>query len=384
MQTLPDGLTQAEVEAIVQHDDVQTSCTLTLYDFDYSEGSQVDLTSDLIEEGSYVQWHARTGVHRSCRLQLTRKLDWHTAVIQPTMTITTPAGTLTRSLGFFFPQRPRRDIDGSDTEQIAVTGYDRLELLNTPIGRTVTVSAGNTYLDAVVDLIVEIDPANDPSDLILLDQAAATVTLDADRIWSVDRRHTYLSVINGLLLAVGYRALWVDTDGYYRIERYLDPSTRAPEWTYDTTAPTTTIVHPQRSQQADWWDVPNRWIIVRDRPSAGVASGTDGTDGRLVVVNQSDGPTSIDARNGVVRNAIVTVDAADADSLATQAIDIVAEAQQIIYRRALTVEPNPMHSHLDLLDLVDDDLGSGRALTVDWTLPLDGEPMTLNAEMVIV
>lgn len=380
MLPVPEGLTRTSLEALIAANRVEIDSRLTLLDYDLNDVE--DITEHLEPAGSSITWTARTGVHRACRLNLTRELDWGTALVRPSMVIT--AGEVTADLpcGVFVTSRVSRQVQGEDLPTFPVSGFDRLELLNTEVGRTVRVAAGTAYLEAVADLIAEVDPATDPAALVLIDSTGSDTMLPADRLWVLGQGHTYLAIINGLLLAAGYRALWVDATGRYRLTPYVAPTNRVAEWTYDTTDPTTTLVHPVRTEDADWWDVPNEWIFTRDRPSVGLTSGSDGTDGRLVVTNQSTGPTSIDARRGVVRRRIVRLDAADAGALAAQAADIVAEDQQVITRRTLTVEPNPMHGHLDILRVVDHQLGTGKALTTGWTLHLDGAPMPLQVEMV--
>jgi hypothetical protein len=378
---IPDGFTAAQVKALLEADEIEFDARLERVDFDLVW--QADLTDHFEPDGSSVTWTARTGVHRSCTLQLTTELDWATSLVRP-ITIARAGGLeLEVVRGTFLLHRVDRQASDADPDTIPAQGLDRLELLNTEPGRTVRVAAGVSYLQAAIDLIVEIDPATDPAALILADQTNAGVLLDADRVWEASRRHTYLAIVNGLLLAAGYRAVWADHLGRYRLDLYQTAALRPPEWTYDTTDEATTIVHPERSESAAWWDVPNEWVFVRNRPAAGVAGTTDdGTDGRLVVTNQSDGPTSIDQRGGVVRRRTVSVDAATAEALAAQAADVVADDSQVVRARRLTVDPNPLHGHLDVVQVIDEELGTGKALITDWTAPMTDEPMLLTAEMV--
>ncbi len=374
-QAARDGLTAAQVTDLLVGDDTRYDAGCDVVDL--AGNVLFDATEWLEPAGSWVTWEARTGIHRRCQLRFTRDLDWGAVLAAPYLTLTDGTNTARFDVGQFFCHQPSRDVDGSGEDTRTVQGLDRLEALNTPIGYSYVVESGSdTSVEAVLAILAEADPSH----RVLVADADAASMLAEPRVWELDARHTWLHVANALLKADGYQALWTDHRGRYRISRYQPPIDRATEWDYDT-ADARTILHPRRREEQSWWEVPNRWIFVRDRTSAGVTSGTDGSDGRLVVDNTDDGPTS-QTQRGLVRTAIVRVDATDAAALAAQAADRVAADQQLIRRRQLNVEPNPLHDHLDVVQLVDDELVTGKALVTGWTLPLENAPMNLTVEMV--
>lgn len=379
MQPTPSGLTAAEALALQTGARVVVDCGLEVLAFD---GTVLDdWSEELIPQGSDVSWRGRDAIHRSCRLLLRGDVDLTAKHLRPWMTLSDGGVTGRWDLGVFVPGSPVRDADDAGVLS-SVVGFDRLSYLATPIGAQHVVEAGEEYLDAVVALIQAIDPSGVDAP-INVDSERSGTTLPASRLWEASEQHTYLAVANGLLLAVGYRALWVDHTGTYRLTPYLPPDTRAPEFTY-TTDDAQTILLPERTEEADWASVPNEWVFVRDRPAVGVAGTTsDGSDGRYVVTNQSSGPTSIDARGGVVkRRGPIRVDAVDADALIAQAIETVEADRRVVATRQLRSDPNPAHDHFDVCTLEDDTLGTGRAHWTQWTLPLDGSPMQHTVEMV--
>lgn len=376
-----DHLTSpVDVVAIVESDDLEVDAGLDLVD---STGQKMQDISEVLQpEGSHVERDATRGIHGTCQLQIAVALNWGADRVRPWMTLTSRqhGQTIRANLGHYLLTTPERTTKGSDPSDPGVSrnlyvveGYDLLEVLNTPIGRTYRAAAGAKYLEVAKDLLLEYEP----DARVLVDPAAADLELPAARTWGMEE--TGLAIVNGLLSAVGYRGVWNDWNGAFRFDRWRPLAQRPPEWTYDTTSPTS-IVGEERAEIADYFDVPNVWVFIVNRPAIGVASGTDGSNGRLVVENIDDGPTSIAGRGGLIRRRVVTLDAADGASLAEQANRIVAADRQLVTRRTLAVGCNPLHWHLDVVTLRDDTLGSGKFLVPAWTLPLDGSDMLLQVE----
>lgn len=372
-----DSLTAAEVTALIGATALEVDAGIEILDAD--DEFVADMTTSLVVDGSSVAWEAVGTSHRRCSILLTEPFDFGAHRMRPYMTLTSSASTARFNLGSFVPVSVERSTQVDLGETYRVSGLDKLALLATPIGATTLIGSGSVYVDEVEELIAAIDPATVHT--IYHDGTEETTTMPADRIWELGDEHTYLSVANGLLHAIGYRGLWVDHNGIYRVQGYLAPATRPAEWTYDLTTDATASA--DRTEVADWWAVPNRWTFVRDRPAVGVATtATDGTGGLYVVSNTSDGPTSSDERGGIVRRRIVRVDAADQTGLTEQADRIVADDKRVVVHRTLSVEPNPLHGHHDVVELVDDVFGSGNALVRSWDLPLNGDQMSLTVEMI--
>jgi len=189
-----------------------------------------------------------------------------------------------------------------------------------------------------------------------------------------------LGIINDLLEAIGYRSLWVGPDGYYRSEPYVAPADRGAEWTYSADSATTTVAE-DRTSSADYFDTANRWIFVRDDPAASTFP-TEG-DGIYTVTNQSDGPTSIDQRGRTIPT-VVPLDAASQPALVSQGDRIVATSKRLDRRLSLSVGVNPLHSHFDVVTIIDAQLGLSGAkyVVTDWSMPLTGEDTQLDLKAV--
>lgn len=386
-----DDLTAADVAALLAAGNQIISAGLELYDADenFIEDISDDLLGGTVDRGNY-----RT-IHSTCRLSISRQLLWGSQRVRPYLTLSNAetvggnwndgnwndglwAGTVGVTarfyLGTFLLSTPERRV-GESPVVYEVDGYDKLEILNHPHGSTFSAVAGDAYLTTVANLITATGESN-----VLLDQTAAATTLPTARVWQIDEQTTTLNIINDLLGSVGYRALWVDQDGFYRSEPYVSPADRGAEWTYDADSASTTIAE-DRTAQADYFATPNRWVFVIDDPAA-ASFPTEGA-GIYTVLNQSDGPTSIDQRGRTI-SRIVRLSAADQASLVTQGDRIAENDRRLDERLTLAVSPNPLHGHFDVVAVTDAELGyiDKRFLVTDWSLPLDGSDMTLELKAV--
>lgn len=72
---------------------------------------------------------------------------------------------------------------------------------------------------------------------------------------------TRLQVVNALLDAIDYFAIWCDGDGVYRIQPYVEPLMRPVEWRF-TDDPDTSIIGDEITVEADTYSVPNRVVGI--------------------------------------------------------------------------------------------------------------------------
>lgn len=336
-----------------------------------------DISDWLEPAGSSVTRNNLAVIHGSCHLNIAQDLNWQSQRLRPYVTITdlTTGIALTWPLGVYLPETPRRTA-GESPQMFTVEGYDKLVVLNTPIGATYSLDAATPYVAAVETLI---EAAGETA--YHIDQTAATKTLASSQMWLIDEQHTYLSVINELLAAVGYRALWVDRTGVYRSVPYTAPSARSVTWRYDTAHPAT-IMRPGTIAESDLFTVPNRWVFIRDDPTDELPAPGNGL---YIVSNQSDGPGSIDQRAGRVISRIVRLEAADQTTLETRGDALVEADRQPAVTLDWSTSPNPLHWHADTIKVTSAELGITNALFSEqsWSFPLDGSDMTHHARKVV-
>jgi hypothetical protein len=187
-------------------------------------------------------------------------------------------------------------------------------------------------------------------------------------VWAFDDSITWLTIVNDMLASIGYAGIWSDWNGRLRLQPYLNPIDRAPEWYYSDDA-ATSMLSTKRSVERDYFASPNRWVIYRsnlvdgDTPVEG--------DGIYTYINDSTGDTSVDARRGLVITHTEGVDVADQGALVARAQQIINADMEVPTLYAVQVSPNPLHWHFDRL-LVSDSAAIPVAdvMCTQWSLPL--------------
>lgn len=361
-----DGLTAAQVMQIVR-DSPSLLVNAGLELIDQSLAIVEDISDVLRPAGGAVSRNTLATLHGTARLSITTDLDWGQAIVRPYLTLSDGVLSAQFYLGAYYTSTPG-PVAGTTPRVYAVEGYDILHGLNTPVGEAYAVDAGVSYLTAIGEILATLGYT------ALIDQTAVGSVLPAARVWPIDEETRWLSVVNDLLAEVGYVGIWSDWLGRLRSQPYTTPTDRSSEWTYDLD-PNLSILHPERSFVLDLFHSPNRWVAIRSNNIDGPAP-VEG-NGLFTFVNQSLGPASVDARGGRVINRILRLEAADQAALvarAQQSID--ADIRTNVLVKA-TTSPNPLHWHFDRLHIDDPELGSpAEAMSMQWTLPLDGGLMT--------
>lgn len=378
-----DGLTAAQVTALLTGPTVAVSAGAEL--LTPALAFVQDISDDLA--GGSVERVMNATVHGTCNLSLSRALAWGTDLIRPYMTLTAGAVSARFNLGVYSLATPVRQI-GVNPETYDVQGYDRIYLLDRPVGDTYTVAAGVGFLAAVRTAITASGLSG-----VSLDGAAEAKTLPVAMVWPLIQAQTgadgkpsssstsWLGVVNDLLGAVGYTGLWADENGSFRSNPYALPATRSSEFTFTADDTNLTIVGEQRDFTQDTWAVPNRWVFIQQNRDPAAAVPVEGA-GIYTVNNTADGLTSQTAR-GLVWAKVVSLDAADQSSLVTQGNNIVAADQRVTASLKVTTGPWPVAQHRDIYTYADSALGASRKVQATrWSFDLSGSDVTWEMEVV--
>lgn len=360
-------LTVAERVALIESDwlTVDAGCVLLDADDVFIE----DISDDLIVNGSAVSRGIYRTVHGSCRLNLSRDIQWGSQRLQPYLLLSSDGVTFYRwNLGVFLPSTPVRDVFESPAVW-SVDGFDKLDVLNTPHGRSHSIDVGEPILANVEALIVAAGESK-----VAIDQTSADVTATTPRAFTLLDDWMTLGIANEALSSLGYRALYVDRDGWYRSEPYRAPVDLPKVWTYSASSPSTTVGE-RRTVTADYYDAANQIVGVNDDASLTIP--VEG-NGIRTVTNQSDGLTSVDARGGRIIRRVVRGTYTSQASLMTAVDSALDTEKRVANFLDFTTSPNPVHGHFDVIDYIDPEAGGGRFVVTDWSLPLDGGDMQLN------
>lgn len=286
-------------------------------------------------------------------------------------------------LGVYVLATPSAAID-SPQALYTVTCYDQICMFDVPIVDSITYPVGTVPFDAVQTLINEFNILNGHQWWIAPGAGNQDATLLTSMSWTVDSGATYLDVINELLGAIGYDNLWSDWMGVVCLTPFNDPRTRIPDWILDTTDPETSIVDPESTWQPDTYQVPNTWRFIQNGLPFAPVEGA----GQYTVVNQSNGPTSIDSQQGRVLLSYHTLDAASQTDLMTQGDQIVVNESLPAEVFNIQTTPFPIAWHKDVVKFITDnaepnmfaadntELNARQCYVASWSLPLDGSPMS--------
>ena len=330
-----------------------------------------DLGSDFLAAGSSVDRGIFRTLHGSCRLNLAREVAWGSQRLRPYMLVSSDNATWYRlNLGVFLPSTPERRI-GEIPATWQVEGFDKLDVLNTPHGVAYSLASGSAVIAAVEALITGAGEAK-----VGIDQTAVATTSAADRVFPLADETTTLQIVNDLLESIGYRALRVDRDGWFRSIPYLSPTDLPTVWSYSADSVSTTVSE-SRTSISDYYQAANEIVGVNDDATAAAAP-VAGT-GLYTLTNQSDGLTSIDGRGGRTIRRIIRGTYASQDALETAVLRVMDAESRVARLFELSVSPNPIHGHSGVVDFVDSSVPvDGRFLVTAWSLPLDGSDMQLS------
>lgn len=353
---------------------------------DSQDNATADLSEYLVKSGSRVARDCNADVHGSCILNTEYPHNWgvdRVKIYYLAYCDAVPLGPIRFDLGVFTLVTPGQPL-GTATPVYPSTGYDKLYLLNTPIGDAYTVAAGVNVLSTVRTVITTVTGSSH----IILDGSKSASTLADAKSWSAADAAsvTWLQVVNSLLSAVSYRPLWADWNGYYRSERDTDPATRPSEAVFgagDTAlsrfldarwAEHVIVSDNNRSLNRTAWNQPNWWRFIQSGLTFQPIEGS----GQYTVQNLSAGPTSQAATGRVIKAPVQVLSATGQADLQAQGDLIAAKAIATAESVTFSTAPWPLASHFDVLTLADPTLPGAdtrRLVAQSWSLPMDGKDM---------
>jgi len=369
-QSPRDAFTAAQIRSLITGDSLEVSAGLEL--LDSSNNFVEDISDDL--DGGEISRSNFADVHGTCKLDIVRELAWGKDRVRPYMTLANDLISARFNLGVFVLTTPETSrIDNVITYE--AQGFDLLYLLQSGPSDTYVATSGTTYLTAVQDVLT----VSGVGVGLQLDGTGSATTLPVTMVWTLnpDAETSWLSIINDLLGAINYRGLWANENGVFTSSPYAAPSTRAIEWTFDTSISTANIVGQERTLTSDVWAAKNWWRFVRKAMTVKPIEGA----GIYTVTTASTGRPSISALGRTIKAPVQFLDAADQTSLVAQGDKIVANNQAISRSFTIEVDPLPIASHFDIVELIDAGF-TDKCQVTSWTLPLDGSQGTWNLESV--
>lgn len=325
---------------------------------------------------------AVTEVRRTCRLTLAGEVDDDVLLsnlFRVWTELQAPTGEWVRfHLITGLCTLPPRSDDGTVVRrQITIAPREHLFRART-LDDWQVVEAADDVLDTIRDDLADVFGITTSAFPV----PAGASTLGEDMVFETGI--SYQAKWSRMLNGIGYDALTTTVDGLPTSQPLDILAARGPEWTY---APGDGRVVVPGSIEALSPELPNRLTFEARGPSLGSIPG----NGLYILLNQSDGPASIDQRGWVLPRTI-QAEAANQDELEAFGD---AEAQRYFAGGGLRwtgqVGLNPLHDDRDVLEIVRPRLATtGVWNCTGWTYPLGriaGEQsvlMSLSAELRVI
>lgn len=209
---------------------------------------------------------------------------------------------------------PRAPVEkhGYAGTSVDVELYDKTLILSDDrFGESYSLGAGTNIIEAVADVITS---TGEPEPPLL---TPSSKTLAAGMVWEAGT--SKLKIVNDLLDAAGYFALYTDGHGRFHADPYTTPSSRPSQWNF---ANTTAIYLATWTRDQDVFAIPNKYICVGRTEGDTAALTSTATD-------EGDGPYSYESRGRWITRVDTNVEASNQTVLDMIAERRLYEAQQV-------------------------------------------------------
>lgn len=249
-----------------------------------------------------------------------------------------PANYVEWPQGVFIPITPNRHIGSGSTVTRDVDLYDPLlQYDDDKVSARYTVTAGTNYITKIVELLGASTPQ-----LV----TASSKTLPAAKEWEPGT--SKLSIINDLLGALNYEALWFDETGRAICAPYVAPGDMPVEWRYATDQ--SSVIMPGVDHTLDLFNVPNKWVLTVSEADRAILTAT-------YTNSNVNSPTSTVNRGRTIVDYRTETEAADQATLNAKVLRLAQEASQVYESVEFDTGIMPFHGHRDSLEIAYPALG---------------------------
>lgn len=297
-------------------------------------------------------------------------IDWLNDRIKPYMLLKMSTGAwLEWPLGMFMLSSPALTAANTIRQTRAIDAYDQTFILTSDKTTTrFTVNAGSVVTTEILGLL-------SGAGIAMRNIVPSPLTMATARDW--DPGTPKIVIINALLNAINYQALWFDSDGYAQGIPYRSPAeVGSGETYYDDSK---SVLAPEATKNLDLFQVPNKWVaVVSDPERASLRSEYTNTQAASPTSTVSRGFTSVDYREAN--------DVPDQATLDAYVARLAYEASQVYEHTDINTALMPHHEHMDVLDVRYTRLGvQDRYQEVGWSMDLRvGARMKHNLRKLVV
>lgn len=353
-----DTFTEAQITGLIRDD---TSITIgNGMELIKRDLTVLDDVSEWLRGGS-VSRDSLATLHGSMTFDISRQLSWGSAIVRPYMTISNGSIKARFNLGAYFTSTPATKMD-ANISTFDVTGYDILNGLNSLVGDSFAIQAGESYLAKVEDILLSQGYTK-----YTIEPTRYGTTAPSPKAWPMDTQTSWLIIVNELLKAVGYAPIYSDWDGRLVCQQHVEPRDRIAEWTYDRGQYTGQLV-PGGTITHDYFNTPNRWVGIQGNVTDATTVITEGS-GKFTYINQSDGETSVQQRGQTITK-VLSFTAADQSALVAAVMAQVAIDRVVGSTIDIDTSANPLHWHNDIVKVETREFGIVNTQVTRWSMDI--------------
>lgn len=268
-------------------------------------------------------------------------------------------------MGVFLMTSPERESDDDDVVTREIECYDRTKLfIDDKLTEPFAIKKGELYVPIISDLLGDVPKIVDPGDAVC----------GRDREFSIGTSKK--EVIDRIAEGINYHTLRFDEEGRAVVQRYVNPTNRAPEYNYYDDD--ISIMYPDVAVEFDAFDIANVFIVS--------SSEGDGPPIYAKLENHDPAnPFSIPRRGRRIVDFREEEEATDRNALLRKVKRLQFEANRLYENVSFNTLINPLHSANDCYNIKYGPLGVDEKYTeINWEIPLEaGSTMTHTARRVV-
>ena len=217
---------------------------------------------DVIKDSGHIRFDSEAEIQRVGSVSVPekqfREIDWINDRIRPIFNLKMPDGGVAKwSLGVFLISSPNRKYNGTQVIRELELFDKNLILREDKITERLFYDKNKKYTDLIKDII---NSAGIPQ--IEIEDSPLVLPLERE----FDLGTPKLQIINELLEEINYKKIWVDNNGVYQVNKYIEPSKREVEYSYRSDD--TSIITPDMVEEIDLFNAPNVWHVTYSNPEA--------------------------------------------------------------------------------------------------------------------
>lgn len=217
-------------------------------------------TVESIKGQGFVQFNSEAQIQRVGNVTVKENefndIDWINDRIRPVFNLRMPDGGLAKwSLGVFLISSPTRKMQNGEIIRELELFDKNLILREDKIVKRLFYPRDKKYVDLIKDIL---NGASIPQ--VQIEDSPLILPIERE----FEPGTPKIEIVNDLLNEINYKNIWVDNNGYFQVQKYIEPVKREVEYTYRTDD--YSIIQADAIEETDLFNAPNVWYITYSNP----------------------------------------------------------------------------------------------------------------------